>query len=521
MDRKLGWDGVEMAGDTTQTVGDCVVHGLKEMYRAQVLCDASIIAEGRCFPCHRFLMNILSLKNCLGIYTLAFAHNKQDLLQAALPYISHNLSQLSEEEAFHHLDLQTLISIIASDSLIVSSELAVYRAAHCWWNCQPEDRRPCFRELMQYIRIPLLTSRELSEVKEDMSDATDDEIAMLHTSKEERSQRSLPPLRQGMYCEKIACVDLQVREDPNLRDQDFYVDCYDPLSGEWERLAALKSLMCPGCLAIGNMLYIAGGTHQDDSISDTLHEYNSVTNKWLQLASMSVPRSMHGFLTCKQKLFAIGGWNGSSLLAIAECFDLKQREWTPISRLPLALQLFSSAVLKSKLYLIGGETLEDGHHQNHQGLLIYDTESDTWAQLPLGIVSISAGAVATDNGIYVIGGYCLGKPRPRSQNPFVTPELCATARCFFIKEDGGIGKDSVIPPLPEKIAAAGVVRWKRRVYVFGGENGFRFYKAIYYWEPGDNSWTKCRAKLPISYGGVSQFGCTTLNVPNPHIRSLI
>nr|XP_033810139.1 kelch-like ECH-associated protein 1B isoform X2 [Geotrypetes seraphini] len=468
-------------------------------------------------------MKILSLENCLGIYTLAFAHNKQDLLQATLSYISHNLSQLSEEEDFCHLDLQTLISIIASDSLMVSSELTIYQALRCWWKCKPEDRRPHFIELMRYIRIPLLTPKELSEVKKDWLDAKGDEIGMLYRSSEKRAQGSLPSLRQGMYSKKIVCVDLHVREDPSLKDQDFYVDCYDPLLGEWERLTALKSLMCPGCLAIGNRLYIAGGTHQDDSISDTLHEYNSFTNKWFQLASMSVPRSMHGFLAYKQKLFAIGGWNGSSVLATAECFDLIQKAWTPISRLPLQLQLFCSAVLNSKLYLIGGETLEDGHHQNSQGLLIYETKSDTWAQLPLGIVCLSAGAVAMDNGIYVIGGYCLSTPRPRSrsQNPFVTPVLRATSRCFFIKEDGSIDKDGIIPSLPEKTGASGVVRWKRRIYVLGGENGFRFNKAIYYWESGDNSWTKCKAKLPISYSGVSDFGCTTLNVPNSHIRSLI
>ncbi|XP_029475707.1 kelch-like protein 3 isoform X2 [Rhinatrema bivittatum] len=598
MESELGWDVVQKPGGTSQTVGDCVIQGLKQLYQAQVLCDASLVVGGRCFPCHRvvmaavspyfqamfssplkesrdgevqlqdvspsviqdvltyiytgqvmltlhtaeqlfstasrlqvlplldhccrFFVRSLSLQNCLEIYALAFSHNKQCLLHVALTYVSQNLCQISEEEDFLHLDLPTLISIISSDSLVVSSELDVYRAACRWWNSQPEDHRPLFEELMQYIRVPLLTPSEFAEVSKDcVLDAKANEIASLQLGSEERSRGSLPALRQGMYHEKIVCVDLQVREDLRLKDHDFHVDCYDPFLGEWEKLAALKSLMCPGCVAVGNRLYVAGGIHQDDSISDTFHEFNSVTTQWTEGPSMSMHRSMHGFLACKQKLFALGGWNGSSVLDSAECFDLLQKAWTPISKLPLGLQLFSSAVLKSKLYLIGGETMADGHKQNFQGLLIYDTDSNSWAQLPLGVVSVSAGAVAMDNGIYVIGGYSPSKARHRPGNPLATPVLHATTRCFFIREEGSIDWDRIVPALPEKTGGAGVVRWKRRIYVLGGENGSRFYKAIYYWQPGDATWTTCKEKLPVSYSGVSQFGCATLNIPNQCIQSLI
>ncbi|TMS07809.1 hypothetical protein E3U43_011902 [Larimichthys crocea] len=77
----------------------------------------------------------------------------------------------------------------------------------------------------------------------------------------------------------------------------------------------------------------------------------------------------------------------------------------------------------------------------------------------------------------------------------------------------------VFPGLPRRIAAGGVARWKRRIYVLGGENGSRFYDSVYCWKPGWRSWVQRREKLPGDTGGVSQFGCTTLKFPKKHILS--
>ena len=77
----------------------------------------------------------------------------------------------------------------------------------------------------------------------------------------------------------------------------------------------------------------------------------------------------------------------------------------------------------------------------------------------------------------------------------------------------------VFPGLPRRIAAGGVARWKRRIYVLGGENGSRFYDSVYCWKPGWRSWVQRREKLPGDTGGVSQFGCTTLKFPKKAILS--
>ncbi|EMP42087.1 Kelch repeat and BTB domain-containing protein 5 [Chelonia mydas] len=109
--------------------------------------------------------------------------------------------------------------------------------------------------------------------------------------------------------------------------------------------------------------------------------------------------------------------------------------------------------------------------------------------------------------------------------------LHCTRKCFFLGEDGKVNKDVVIPKLPVEIAGAGVVRWKRRIYVLGGENTYlynnhdgeneeEYYNTIYYWEPGDHRWTQCPERLPFSNWGISGFGCATLKLPKKTILSL-
>uniref|UniRef100_A0A452IAR0 BTB domain-containing protein n=1 Tax=Gopherus agassizii TaxID=38772 RepID=A0A452IAR0_9SAUR len=542
--------------------------GLKQLYQEQRLCDATIVAEGKRFPCHRMLLaavnpyframfvssfkesqdgevllqdvapstvqtilqylytekisvtsetaqavfvaasrlqilpllEIFSLENCLVLYELGYAHGEQALLRVAMRQISLNFRHLSlEDKSFLHLKPSTLISIISSDSLVVSSEIVVYRAVRRWMKFQTSNRRPFLSKIMRHVRFPLLTQEELREVQLESARCRDMRLRWKRLNRQERL-RECGGLRQGMYHK---CI---------LKTKDFQVGCFDPQTEKWEKMTPLKCLYCARCLAVADKLYVTGGVHTDDSYSDTLHEYSSFRGRWTQLPSMSMPRASHGFLNCSQKLYAVGGWcRYEDYLDSAECFDLMAKTWTPISRLPYSLSHFAATVLKNKLYLIGGVTDKLGSWYVSRKVLIYKVSSNVWTQVLLEAECYWSGAVSMNNGIYVIGGW------PDSGN------LHCSRKCFFLDEDGRVDKDVVIPKLPVQIAGAGVVRWKKRIYVLGGENTYlynnhdgeneeEYYNTIYYWEPGDHRWTQCLERLPFSNWGISGFGCATLKL---------
>ncbi|KAM9312022.1 kelch repeat and BTB domain-containing protein 8-like [Gastrophryne carolinensis] len=451
--------------------------------------------------CSRFLTNEINSDNCFWIFSLALSHYHSELLEIALQYIGWNIRSLYKKDDFLHLEQAEVIRILSSDQLMVSSELDIYRIALHWWKVNGATDTSFPKELMSIIRFPLMLPHELDEFKRDI--------------KKEEYDLSQPTnfkLRQGMFEKRIVCMDLQAREDPKLNDKDFFLDSYDPISDRWDKLMPLNSLMFPGCLALGNRLYVTGGIKQDDSVSQTFHVYDSVTNQWADLPSMMSPRSLQGFLSYKQRLYIVGGWDGNDVLDSTECFDLSKNCWFKLSKLHFPLCAFASAQLKGKLYIIGGET-GPGRLLSEKGLLIYDISSDMWSHIPMKTVVAFGGAVTMDNKVLVIGGYDRYSPTTR--------ELLATSRCLCLNEQGFICEDFTIPPLPKEIASAGVVRWGQRIYVFGGEKEDQFYKNVYFWTPGDSRWTECTQGLPIAHDGVSAFGCVTMQVPMRQFHNLI
>ncbi|XP_068129604.1 kelch-like protein 31 [Hyperolius riggenbachi] len=444
-----------------------------------------------------FLIKRLNDDNCFWTYRLAVTHNHSRLLEMAMKYISWHITGLTRNEDLLHLELGEIIKILSSDQLMVSSELSVYHMALSWWKANSSGDCPLPVELRRVIRLQLMLPHEREEVKKGGSWEECDLQKLTHFR-----------LRQGMFENWIVCMDLQAREDETLDDADFFLDAYDPASDEWNKLMPLKSLMYPGCVALGNYLYVTGGVLQNDSISKTLHVYDSVTNDWIELPSMMGPRTMHGLLSFKEKLYAVGGWDGDRILDSMECFDITKHCWSELSKLPYPLRAFASTQLKGKLFIIGGET---GQKHCNKGLLIYDTASDIWSLIPSKINVCYAGAVTMDNKVFVIGG---------KNYPSRGPTL-STARCFVLDEKGRVWEDLKVPPLPDKIASAGVARWGQRIYVFGGENMEQFYKDVYYWTPGDSRWTLCTRELPIPHEGVSGFGCVTLQVPLRKLSHLI
>ncbi|CAM4652326.1 unnamed protein product [Lepidochelys olivacea] len=453
--------------------------GLKQLYQDHLLCDATTVAEGKKFPCHRllvaavspyfkgiftssfkesqdgevvlqdmassivqtilnylymgeisltkesaqglfvaasrlqvlplleictteynrFLVENVSIESCLVYYALAYAHNNEALLGVAMNLITANFGHLSkEEDDFLHLDLSTLVSIISLDGLMVTSELVIYQAVKRWMRFQTTERSLLI-ELMKHIRFLLLSQDEVREVQSDWERCLDVQMWQKKLDSKDGPFDSRA-LRQGMYNECIVCVGLSRWVSKWMENEEFHVCYFDPRKENWEKLPALNSLYSPACVAVGDKLYVSGGTLRDKSHSDALHKYDFLKGQWIHLPPMSVPRTSHGFLACNQKLYALGGCcRFQNYLGSAECFDLMEKTWTPISRLPFALSCSASAVLKDKLYLIGGERKNNLFPEMYKGVLIYDVNSGTWTQVPLTVECCFAGAVPMNNGI--------------------------------------------------------------------------------------------------------------------------
>ena len=111
--------------------------------------------------CCEFLKKQLDPTNCLGIRSFADTHACSDLLRVADMFAHHNFQEVMESEEFLLLPQDQLIDILSSDELNVVSEEQVYNATMKWIRYNIPERKGKIAEVLQHVRLPLVSARFL------------------------------------------------------------------------------------------------------------------------------------------------------------------------------------------------------------------------------------------------------------------------------------------------------------------------------------------------------------------------
>lgn len=464
----------------------------------------------------RYLEMNISTSNCLRLYSLAHQYHHQTLLQAASHCIKQHFGPLSKKESFLSLEHDALVNLISSDSLEVPSEMTVYQAVRNWVESSTAARLPLFKQLLGHVRFPLLTHEELVGVQADIAEYY--RHMRLKWKDLDGAGRLLESkgLRKGMYDECIVCVEVNENRVQDSDIPESYLHCFDPHTDKWEKLPPLKYLSYSGCTSMDCKLYLSGGQKDNTTFVDTLYEYSALTSQWSQLPSMTMSRATHPFLACNKKLYALGGCNNVGPLTSAEAFNVVQNVWVHIASLPLALMYPASAVLRNKLYLIGGKT-----SRSYRGILIYDTISNWWNEISLEFACYGAAAVSVNAGIYVFGGYAEERGNFLTNSVMGTEEVSAcTKGSFYLSENGRVNWDISIPELPVALAFACAIEWQGKIYLLAGKDENRSHNTSYIWVPEEKSWTRCPEEIPVTNES-KIFSSTTLKIPKKPIRFLL
>ncbi|XP_040283096.1 kelch-like protein 17 isoform X4 [Bufo bufo] len=310
--------------------------------------------------CCKFLLSQLDPSNCLGIRSFADTHSCSDLLKSAHKYVLQHFVEVSKTEEFMLLPLKQVLDLISSDSLNVPSEEEVYRAVLNWIKHDVDGRRQHVPRLMKCVRLPLL-SRDF------LMSSVDTELLVRHHSEckdllIEALKYHLMPEQRGVLgnsrtrprrCEGASTVLFAVGGGSLFA---IHGDCeaYDTRTDRWHMVASMSTRRARvGVAAIGNKLYAVGGY---DGTSDlaTVESYDPVTNTWLSEVSMGTRRSCLGVAVLHGLLYAAGGYDGASCLNSAERYDPLTGTWTSIAAMSTRRRYVRVATLDGNLYAVGG-----------------------------------------------------------------------------------------------------------------------------------------------------------------------
>ncbi|OGS33832.1 MAG: hypothetical protein A2293_10090, partial [Elusimicrobia bacterium RIFOXYB2_FULL_49_7] len=189
-------------------------------------------------------------------------------------------------------------------------------------------------------------------------------------------------------------------------------------------------------------------------------------------------RSRASACAVNNKLYVIGGYNGSSLATV--------QEYTPGNTYVQSKQnMFNArhdlavAVVNNKIYAIGGLPTTNIVEE-------YDASQNTWAlkaNMPTARSGMAVGVV--NNKIYAIGGYEMNC----STN--AVEEYDPNTNTWCIKQGMLTARHRV---------AAGVVNGK--IYVIGGENASGYLKTVEEYDPVANTWIT-KADMPTARSWLS------------------
>ncbi|XP_076253824.1 kelch-like protein 5 [Rhynchophorus ferrugineus] len=117
------------------------------------------------------------------------------------------------------------------------------------------------------------------------------------------------------------------------------VECYDPHTNKWTLTAPLpRRKGCVGVATANGHLYVFGGqdapaNNPTASRFDCVERYDPVSDTWTTVSTMSGKRDAVACAPFGDKLYAVGGYDGTVYLKNVEAYDPITNEWSHLAQL--------------------------------------------------------------------------------------------------------------------------------------------------------------------------------------------
>ncbi|KAL5015190.1 hypothetical protein ScPMuIL_009460 [Solemya velum] len=265
----------------TETV-NVSVENVQELLPAACLLQLTGVKQACC----TFLEKQLDSSNCLGIKIFAERHSCGALCQASESYSLKNFEEIVKQEEFKSLPIEEVERLIKSDDLQVNNEEPVFEAVVNWVQHDDQVRREWLSRLLQFVRLPLLTARYLT-------DTVDNEQLV----------------KRSHSCRDMVDEAKKFHLRPDLRGQ---------MNGPRMQPRA----------GTDDILVVLGGFGAHQNMVEVVEQYNPKTSEWKRLANLTKRRRYVAAAALNGKVYVIGGYDGQSRLNTVECLDLSESEPT-------------------------------------------------------------------------------------------------------------------------------------------------------------------------------------------------
>ncbi|XP_005992598.1 kelch repeat and BTB domain-containing protein 12 [Latimeria chalumnae] len=195
----------------------------------------------------------------------------------------------------------------------------------------------------------------------------------------------------------------------------------------WEKLCAAEFRELYALGTIHSDLYVLGGQMKMKNqylITNCVDKYAVDGDHWRSVAPLPLPLACHAVVTLNNKLYVMGGWTPQMDFPDEEPdrlnsklfqYDPGRDRWTMCAPMKYSKYRFSTAVLNSEIYVLGGigcYGLDRGQARRClDAVEIYNPDGDFWREgpaLPSPLLSLRTNSTNTgvlEGNLYLCGGY--------------------------------------------------------------------------------------------------------------------
>ena len=319
--------------------------------------------------CCTFLSSQLHPSNCLGILKFADMHSCTGLCKKCTMFMEQRFPEIALHEEFLELTFEEVRKIVSDSNLNVRGEEQVYEATMSWIKHNLEKRKIHLADLLQCVRMPLMSATYLSrEVKGEplIMDSFEGRgllIAAMDYHLQKHYMRDTCSTKKTLNTTPRRCPGLEYffamgGSGPPVFEDDPYLDlceCYDPEKSEWRQVASMSirrsGLRVASC---GGYLYAIGGFSAADTKALALVDrYDPMTDSWRLVAPMNSPRRSFAVAVLNGYIYAMGGINGGTYYDSVERYCPRTNKWTFVQPMSVERRAVCATSVDNYVYAAG------------------------------------------------------------------------------------------------------------------------------------------------------------------------
>ena len=349
---------------------------------------------------------------CYKVFTV-FGKHFEDRCKLIFSRIERFFTEIVESTSFVELDYELVKRILSSQQLFLTSELEVLNAADTWVKHDIKARSMNALELLQTVRLPLLSVNVLQSVLSGSSFFCEDADSVSFIKEildKKKLKDTFSSNVEHRYCahEKFSLLVFTKDESSNYTmsrnadgKKEFTITALPPLESN-------NRYWYSGVYIRGEV-YVLGGQTDDYAAVMAVEKYSPLTKKWSRVTTMYNERFDFDICAFMNEIFLVGGTTDgrvpikdpSTFLLPSLVFNPANCTWKEVACLNTPRGSCSCCVFEGKIVASGGMINFDCTLTVES----YDHTSDTWTFMP-NMLGERNGHTSTAirNKLFLIGG---------------------------------------------------------------------------------------------------------------------